>query len=150
MPQFVNDFMSEKLKTLLEDGDNRESNKERSIKENIGATPRNKTKENKNTEYENIPTLTKKELEALNIIKDISKNLFNADDITYIKIGNELNIIYKKDPLKWICKTNLSFPKKSIFLPDNEQGLLQYYMDNVSDIKELEEQVITIIKSYCV
>lgn len=136
--QFVNDFMSEKLKGILETENNDESI--------------SKVSNDKNIIINNRPSIsiTDDELQAFNLIKDISEPFSDIDDVTYIKVGNELNIIYKNDPLKLICKTNLNFPKKTIFLPDAEQGTLQYFMDEVIDIKELKDQIAEIIKSYCV
>lgn len=43
----------------------------------------------------------------------------------------------------WI---NLSDPKKTIFLLDEEQGSLQYSLDEVYNIQELKEQLTEIIK----
>lgn len=138
MSQFVNDFMSEKLKSLLEDND---------IGSNKKVSRKEKT-DNTSKETDKSPSLTDGELKALDIIKNISKSIIDPNDITYIKIGNELNIIYKDDPIKWICKTNLSAPKKTIFLPDDEQGSLQYFMDDVTDIEELGEVIIKIVGCY--
>ncbi|MGO0904961.1 type I restriction endonuclease [Clostridioides difficile] len=154
--QFVNDFMNEKLKTLLEN-DNEEYDKKK-VKDN-------KKKERSKTDTELVkqkedkqdPTIEKidkcnilitdDELEAINIVQDILSENIDKNEITYKKVNNEVNIMYKNNLDHWICKIELG-SHKMIRLPNGNQDYLEYNMDAVIDINELKDELIFIAEKY--
>lgn len=156
MSQFVNDFMNEKLKTLLEN-DNEEYDKKK-VKDN-------KKKERSKTDTELIKQkedkqasaiekidkcnilITDDELEAINIVQDILSENIDKNEITYKKVNNEVNIMYKNNLEHWICKIELG-SHKMIRLPNGNQDYLEYNMDAVIDINELKDELIFIAEKY--
>ncbi|UDN60602.1 type I restriction endonuclease [Clostridioides sp. ES-W-0016-02] len=156
MSQFVNDFMNEKLKTLLEN-DNEEYDKKK-VKDNK-KKERSKTDTElvKQKEDKQAPTIEKidkcnilitdDELEAINIVQDILSENIDKNEITYKKVNNEVNIMYKNNLEHWICKIELG-SHKMIRLPNGNQDYLEYNMDAVIDIKELKDELIFIAEKY--
>ncbi|MBY2477592.1 type I restriction endonuclease [Clostridioides difficile] len=156
MSQFVNDFMNEKLKTLLEN-DNDECDKKKvkdnKKKEKIKTdTELIKQKEDKQTstvekiDKSNI-LITDDELKAINIVQDILSEKIDKNEITYKKINAEVNIMYKNNLEHWICKIELS-SHKMIRLPNGNQDYLEYKMDDIIDINELKDELIFIAEKY--
>ncbi|HFL2478033.1 TPA: type I restriction endonuclease [Clostridioides difficile] len=157
LSQFVNDFMNEKLKLLLEN-DNEDYEKKK-VKDNK-KKEKNKIdndltkKQDGNNlskpeiEPKNNILLTEDELKAIDIIQNILIEKASKNELTSKKICNEVNILYKNDIKNWICKITLSPSNKTICLPNGKNDYLEYRMDDVVDIKELKDDLIFVIEKY--
>lgn len=157
LSQFVNDFMNEKLKLLLEN-DNEDYEKKK-VKDNK-KKEKNKIDNDitKKQDENNLPKpeiepknnilLTEDELKAIDIVQDILIENVSKDEIGYKKVKDDLFILYKNDIKNWICKITLNSSNKTISLPNGENDYLEYKMDEVIDIKELKDDLIFIIKKY--
>ncbi|MGO0882415.1 type I restriction endonuclease [Clostridioides difficile] len=156
LSQFVNDFMNEKLKLLLEN-DNEDYEKKK-VKDNK-KKEKNKIENDltKKQDENNLPKpeiepknnilLTEDELKAIDIVQDILIENVSKDEIGYKKVKNDIFILYKNDIKNWICKITLNSSNKTISLPNGENDYLEYKMDEVIDIKELKDDLIFIIKN---
>ncbi|HCQ5566780.1 TPA: type I restriction enzyme HsdR N-terminal domain-containing protein [Clostridioides difficile] len=157
LSQFVNDFMNEKLKLLLEN-DNEDYEKKK-VKDNK-KKEKNKIDNDitKKQDENNLPKpeiepknnilLTEDELKAIDIVQDILIENVSKDEIGYKKVKDDIFILYKNDIKNWICKITLNSSNKTISLPNGENDYLEYKMDEVIDIKELKDDLIFIIKKY--
>ncbi|HBG1033796.1 type I restriction endonuclease [Clostridioides difficile] len=157
LSQFVNDFMNEKLKLLLEN-DNEDYEKKK-VKDNK-KKEKNKIENDltKKQDENNLPKpeiepknnilFTDDELKAIDIIQNILIEKASKNELTSKKICNEVNILYKNDIKNWICKITLSPSNKTICLPNGKNDYLEYRMDDVVDIKELKDDLIFVIEKY--
>ncbi|HBF0592800.1 endonuclease [Clostridioides difficile] len=157
LSQFVNDFMNEKLKLLLEN-DNEDYEKKK-VKDNK-KKEKNKIdndltkKQDGNNlskpeiEPKNNILLTEDELKAIDIVQNILIENVSKDEISYKKVKDDIFILYKNDIKNWVCKITLNSSNKTISLPNGENDYLEYKMDEVIDIKELKDDLIFIIKKY--
>ncbi|EQF22320.1 type I restriction enzyme R family protein [Clostridioides difficile CD160] len=157
LSQFVNDFMNEKLKLLLEnDNEDYEKKKvkdsKKKEKNKIDNDITKKQDENNlpkpEIEPKNNILLTEDELKAIDIVQDILIENVSKDEISYKKVKDDIFILYKNDIKNWICKITLNSSNKTISLPNGENDYLEYKMDEVIDIKELKDDLIFIIKKY--
>lgn len=156
MSQFVNDFMNEKLKTLLEN-DNEEYDKKKVKDSKKKEKSKTDTELIKQKEEKQAPTvekidkcnivITDDELKAINIVQDILSKKIDKNEITYKKVNNEVNIMYKNNPEHWICKIELG-AHKMIRLPNGSEDYLEYKMDAVIDINELKNELVFIAEKY--
>lgn len=64
---------------------------------------------------------TEEELEAYFIIKNLLKDVVDLQDITYKDTESYINILYKKNTRKWICRLKLTDTVKTLIVPDEEK-----------------------------
>ena len=61
---------------------------------------------------------TEEELEAYFIIKNLLKDVVDLQDITYKDTESYINILYKKNTRKWICRLKLTDTVKTLIVPN--------------------------------
>lgn len=91
---------------------------------------------------------TDSEWEALSIIKEILKNTIDVNKITYKHTESYTAILIQNNTRKWICRLAFSTTQKTILIPDENKKEQKYYLDNISNIMELSNEIITATKRY--
>lgn len=95
----------------------------------------------------NIVT-TDEELEAYFIIKNLLKDTVSMEEITYRDTLNYINVLYKDNGRKWICRLILTDNKKELLLPDENKNLIKYTLNNIYDLENYKEQLIEVLNRY--
>jgi len=142
MHQFVNDFMNDKIKSIL-------VNEEENIIE-VEDTTVNEESAICETE-ENIESkivTTEEELEGFNIVRSILAEVVSAEDITYKDVERYFGILYKNNTRKWICRLYLDVSKKNIVISDENKQGIRYPLEVVSDIYKYKEELLSSLDKY--
>ncbi len=74
---------------------------------------------------------TEEELEAYFIIKNLLKDVVDLQDITYKDTESYINILYKKNTRKWICRLKLTDTVKTLIVPDEEKRAKKFNLTSV-------------------
>lgn len=92
--------------------------------------------------------LTDTEKNSFDLIKDIVKDTVNPDDITYTKCDSYLQLNYKDDNNKWICRLFLDKAPYIIHVFDTENGLISFDFDSVDDLNDIKDFFINIVQNF--
>lgn len=95
----------------------------------------------------NIVT-TEEELEAYFLIKNMLKEIVPMSDITYRDTVYYINILYKDNGRKWICRLELAETKKLLILPNEDKSIEKYHLQNIYDLENYKEQLIAVLQRY--
>ncbi|SHF09347.1 type I restriction endonuclease [Clostridium fallax] len=138
--QFISDFMNEKLKSILNNNEELEKEKEDLSSEE------NESDSNENVEN-NIVT-TEEELEGFNIVRSILSEVIDPEDITIKDVERYCGVLYKNNTRKWICRLCFNAVKKSIIISDENKLGIRYYINSITDIYNYKIELIDSLKKY--
>lgn len=93
-------------------------------------------------------TTTFDELEAFFIIKNLLKDIVPMDEITYKDTESYLNILYKNNTRKWICRIILTSTQKVLILPDENKKDIKFPLENIYNIEKYKDQLSAVLKRY--
>lgn len=99
-------------------------------------------------------TTTDEELEAYFIIKNLLKNIVPIQDITYRDTVHYINILYKDNGRKWICRLYLNSSQKFLVIPDAKESSgktrsqEKYYIDSIYDLENYGDKLSEVLKAY--
>ena len=82
---------------------------------------------------------TEEELEAYFIIKNLLKDVVDLQDITYKDTESYINILYKKNTRKWICRLKLTDTVKTLIVPDEEKKDKKFNLTSVYDLEQYND-----------
>lgn len=135
---FINELMNDKIQAALS-------------KENEEELPDESDKGEKEENIEirsNQIITTEEELEAYFIIKNILKEFVPMKDITYRDTINYINILYKDNGRKWICRLRLNNKSKILMLPDQNKNYIKYSLQNIYELELYKDQFINVLQRY--
>lgn len=95
----------------------------------------------------NIVT-TEEELEAYFIVKNLLADLVDVHEITYKDTESYINILYKSNTRKWICRLRLTDSVKYLIIPDENKKETKYALQDVYDIRQYGPQLEEVLKRY--
>lgn len=95
----------------------------------------------------NIVT-TEEELEAYFIIKNLLSDTIDMHDITYKDTESYINILYKANTRKWICRLRLTNSGKTLIIPDESKKEIKYPIQDIYDLKNYQEQLVEVLRRY--
>lgn len=130
MQQFLNDFINEKIKNILQD-ENKQ--KETTIETII--------------EKNKIIT-TEEELQGFNVVRSILSEIVNVNDIAYKDTQSYFGILYQNNTRKWICRLYFNSSNKYIAIPNENKEEIKYPIENISDIYKYKNELLSIVKAY--
>lgn len=142
LQQFVNDFMNDKLKSILNNT---------SIQENDDETSSEDSEElvdDLESAIEDKIVTTEEEVEGFNVIRSILSEVVEVSDITYKDVEKYFTILYKNNTRKWICRLYFNGSKKSIVISDENKNGVRYYIESISDIYKYKNELLESIKKY--
>ena len=132
--QCITETMNDKIKTVL---DKNETNDE----EMQSSEPEDQKRE------KNIIT-SKEELEGYFIVKNILKNIAPMQDIFYRDTKSYMNVLYKDNRNKWICRFVFTETQKYVLIPDESKKAVRHDIKNVYDIQQYKDELIEGLKRY--
>lgn len=141
MQQFVNDFMNDKIKSILS---NNEAEEEEMV--NIPEKLVDEVVADENIEFKIVTT--EEELEGFNILKSILSEVVNPEDITYKDVESYFGILYKNNTRKWICRLYFNSSKKSIIIPDENKKEVRYYIETLNDIYKYKNELLEVVSKF--
>lgn len=139
---YVNELMNDKIKAAL---NTNEDNEQLQSIENSEAEV-NEFEGEQNKEL-NIVT-TDEELEAYFIIKNMLKEIVPMTDITYRDTVTYINILYKDNGRKWICRLILKENKKVLILPTPDKNKEKYIINDIYELESYKDKFIDILNRY--
>ena len=95
----------------------------------------------------NIVT-TEEELEAYFIVKNLLVELAVVHDITYKDTESYMNVLYKGNTRKWICRLRLTDSVKYLIVPDENKKETKYALQDIYDIRQYGSQLEEVLKRY--
>ena len=141
LQQFVNDFMNDKIKSILA---NNEEKQVEEVTEDIEATVEIDTKDID----ENRVVTTEEEIQGINIVKSILSEIVPIEDIDYKDVERYCGILYKNNTRKWICRLYFNSAKKSIIIAGEDKKATRYYIENINDIYKYKNELIESLNRY--
>ena len=95
----------------------------------------------------NIVT-TEEELEAYFIIKNLLSEMVSMKDITYKDTESYINVLYKGNSRKWICRLRLTDNQKTLIIPDENKKEIKYQLADIYAIPEYRDQLVAVLERY--
>ena len=95
----------------------------------------------------NIVT-TEEELEAYFIVKNMLGTVVDLHDITYKDTESYINILYKGNTRKWICRLRLTDTQKAIIIPDENKKETKYQLQDIYDLNQYQETLVGVLNRY--
>ena len=91
---------------------------------------------------------TEEELEAYFIVKNMLSDIVSHTDITYKDTESYINILYKGNTRKWICRLRLTDNQKTLIIPDESKKDIKYPMQDIYDLNNYKEQLSEVLNRY--
>lgn len=95
----------------------------------------------------NIVT-TEEELEAYFIIKNLLSGIADMHDITYKDTESYINILYKANTRKWICRLRLTDTQKMLIVPDESKNETKYQLQDIYDLSQHKDTLTAVLQRY--
>lgn len=137
----VSEMMNDKIKIALGSGGNVVAPEQRKPDEQTDSLENSVKKEPR------IVT-TEEELEAFFIIKNLLADVTDIHDITYKDTESYINILYKGNTRKWICRLRLTDNQKTLIVPDENKNETKYKLVDIYDLREYKGQLTTVLERY--
>lgn len=136
LSRYINEMMNDKIKNALNVNTELTTTQDKSEPENL---PEKKTSKVETTE---------EELEAYFIVKNLLKDSADMDDITYKDTESYINILYKNNVRKWICRLILTPTVKYLIIPDENKKEIRHPIHQIYDIEQYKENLLEVLKRY--
>ena len=101
-----------------------------------------------NTKEQPTIVTTEEELEAYFIIKNLLSDIVDMHDITYKDTASYINILYKGNSRKWICRLRLTENSKLLIVPDEEKKDVKYPLQEIYDLKQYRDVFVEVLNRY--
>lgn len=98
--------------------------------------------------HSKIIITTNEELEAYFIVKNLLSEKAPMSDITYRDTVNYINILYKDNGRKWICRLILNESQKSILIPDENKVPVKHTITDIYDIRNFKSELENVLERY--
>ena len=141
---YISETMNDKIKNALGGSGGSVSVSEKPTAEPVGAE---KDADVSDSNESKIVT-TEEELEAYFIIKNLLKDVVDLQDITYKDTESYINILYKKNTRKWICRLKLTDTVKTLIVPDEEKKGQKFNLTSVYDLEQYNDLLHKILARY--
>lgn len=132
---YISETMSNKIKTALDVTDSTQV-------DTMEVVPPSSQAEEKEIET------THEELEAYFIVKNLLKDIAPLSDITYKDTIYYINILYKNNTRKWICRLVLKHNYKTLILPDESKNEIKIPLENIYDLENHKQALQEVLKRY--
>lgn len=139
----VSEMMNDKIKTALGGSGG-----------NVAVTESTKQVQEESPEEEalgkKVPNIvtTEEELEAYFIIKNLLSDIVDIQDITYKDTESYINILYKANIRKWICRLRLTNTQKIMMVLGEDKKEIKYPLKDIYDLKQYKDVLTEIVKRY--
>lgn len=141
MQQFVNEFMNDKIKSILNNEVEETETVAPEEDETIEEVAIDETIESK-------VVTTEEELEGFNIVRSILSEVVAPEEISYKDVERYCGILYQDNTRKWVCRLYFNSSKKSITISDENKKEVRYYIENISDIYKYKNEILNALDKY--
>lgn len=141
----VSEMMNDKIKTALGGSGGNVSISDTKAAEDPAPTATEQPEDEKRAS--NIVT-TEEELEAFFIVKNLLSDIVDIHDITYKDTESYINILYKANTRKWICRLRLTENLKTLIIPDENKKDVKYPLTDIYDLKNFHDQLAKVLQRY--
>lgn len=139
---YISELMNDKIKAAL----NTNEEPERKEETKISQTEPTEIEEEQRAEHKIITT--DEELEAYFIIKNLLKDIVPMTDITYRDTVTYINILYKDNGRKWICRLVLTDSKKVLILPNADKSQEKITLNDIYELENYKDKFVEILNRY--
>lgn len=136
---YISELMNDKIQSALKD------NTDASESDDVSQPPEEEKAEPRPSK--DIVT-TEEELEAYFIIKNMLKDIAPMEDITYRDTVSYINILYKDNGRKWICRLVLTDTQKTILIPDENKNTIKHSLNTVYDLQNYRDELSAVLSRY--
>lgn len=143
MQQFVNEFMNDKIKSILNNEVEEDTVEVTNIQEETAVE-----EVTVDVNEDNKVVTTEDELEGFNIVRSILSEVVSAEEISYKDVERYFGILYQNNTRKWVCRLYFNSAKKSITIADENKKEVRYYIENISDIYKYKNELLSSIYKY--
>lgn len=142
--EYISELMNDKIKAAL--GSTGGTVTEPRAIENVGGASSSGDDE----VVERVPNIvtTEEELEAYFIIKNLLSDVADVHDITYKDTESYINVLYKANSRKWICRLKLTNSVKVLILPDGSKNGAKYKLNDIYDLKDYSSNFHAIVEKF--
>lgn len=81
-------------------------------------------------------------------MKNLLVELADVHDITYKDTESYMNVLYKGNTRKWICRLRLTDSVKYLIVPDENKKETKYALQDIYDIRQYGSQLEEVLKRY--
>jgi hypothetical protein len=131
--QFVTELMNEKIKTVLDSGEDADQPEEQET-------------------YTEEPSpriiTTTEELEAYFIIKNLLRDLVPMDDIGYKDTASYIAINYRNNARKRICRLMIKENQRILIIPDENKKDIKIPISNIYELENHKDALVEVLKRY--
>lgn len=141
---YISETMNDKIKIALGGSGGSVSISEKAAPETASAESDDAAPES------NEPRIvtTEEELEAYFIIKNMLKDVADIQDITYKDTESYINILYKGNSRKWICRLRLTESIKTLIVPDENKKGIKYSLESIYDLEQYSSTLHEVLGRY--
>ena len=75
-------------------------------------------------------------------------DLADIHDITYKDTESYINILYKGNTRKWICRLRLTDTIKTLIVPDENKKELKYPLADIYDLPKYKDKLSGVLSRY--
>lgn len=136
---YISETMNDKIKTALGGSGGSVSVPEQKVEETPAADPQ--------PEKSRIVT-TEEELEAYFIIKNLLAEKTDIHNITYKDTESYINMLYKGNTRKWICRLRLTDSQKILIIPDENKKEIKHTLKDIYEIQSYKEELEKVLERY--
>ena len=140
----ISELMNDKIKTALGGSGGTVAVTESKPQDDASA-PVQKQETEKRTP---VIVTTEEELEAFFIIKNMLSDLVELKDITYKDTESYINILYKANTRKWICRLKLTETQKTLIVPDENKKEAKYSLSDIYDLRNYKDALAEVLNRY--
>lgn len=145
---YISETMNDKIKTALGgSGGSVSIQQETRSAENQSEEPASAEAVENEKRTPNIIT-TEEELEAYFIVKNLLSDIADLHDITYKDTESYINILYKANTRKWICRLRLTDSVKTLIIPDENKKEAKYSLTDIYDLQQYKDQLVEVLQRY--
>lgn len=137
MQQFVNEFMNDKIKSIL----NNEVEEDETVVVDLEEVDIEENTESK-------VVTTEEELEGFNIVRSILSEVVAPENIQFKDVETYFGILYQGNTRKWLCRLYFNSSKKSITIANENKKVVRHYIENISDIYKYKNELLSSIEKY--
>jgi Uncharacterized conserved protein len=142
--ELISELMNDKIKTALGAGGNV------TLPEPKAADPVSVSQDETQTPESHAPNIvtTEEELEAYFIVKNLLADVADIHDITYKDTESYINILYKGNSRKWICRLRLTEAQKTLIIPDENKKDTKFILQDIYDLSQYKDSLIAVLSRY--
>ena len=144
---YISETMNDKIKIALGGTGGSVSAADVKPMTTVSETPSETESELEDKRTPNIIT-TEEELEAYFIVKNLLANIADVHDITYKDTESYINVLYKSNTRKWICRLRLTENVKTLIIPDENKKEVKYPLEDIYDLHQYKDQLAEVLRRY--